>query len=127
MKVLLTLAMLAALSTSAFAEPPDAEEPAPVFNIIEADASLPFSNHRIQSFHVARDNSLILRAGANRWYRATVWAPCAHDLRWAHENIALDTRPNGTLDRFSAVVVRGQRCPIRTLDRIDRPGPETSY
>lgn len=130
MRVLFAAAALFALSTSAFAETPapQEQEQTPVsFNVIESDVTVPFANVRIRDYEIGRDNSLILRAGANRWYRATIWEPCASDLRWAYDRVGLDTHPSGTLDKFSTVIVRGRRCPIRTLDRIERPGPETRY
>ena len=130
MKVLIALAALALLSAPASAqEEQQAEsEQAPVtFNVIESDVRVPFADVRVRDYQVGRDDSLILRAGVNRWYRATIWEPCASDLRWALNHIGLDTTPSGTLDKFSAVIVRGHRCPIRTLDRIERPAPETRY
>jgi hypothetical protein len=122
MRVLMAIIALVALGAS----PAAAEPTAPVFTVIESNVRVPFSNVTIQGFQVARDNSLILDAGPNRWYRATVWEPCKHDLRWAYNHIALDTRPNGTLDRFSEVIVRGRHCPIQTLDRIERPARGTT-
>ena len=64
-------------------------------------------------------SSLIFHAGSN-WYRATVWEPCQHDLRWENA-IGVRSDPGGSLDRFGRVVVDGRSCPIRTLDRIERP------
>lgn len=128
MRVLFVLAALAVLSTPAYAEQqPESEQTPVAFNVIESDVRVPFADVRVRDYQVARDDSLILRAGANRWYRATIWEPCASDLRWAWDRIGLDTTPSGTLDKFSTVIVRGRRCPIRTLDRIERPGPETRY
>lgn len=129
MKVLCTLAALAAValwSTSAFAQTESEEAPV-AFTVIEADARLPFADNRVSGYQVARDDSLIIRAGPNRWYRATLWESCARELRWAYDRIWLEMRPGGALDRFTTVVVRGRRCPIQTLDRIERPGPETRY
>lgn len=129
MKVLFVIAALAAFSAPAFADQqqPDAEQTPVTFNVIESDVRVPFADVRVRDYQVARDDSLILRAGANRWYRATIWEPCASDLRWAWDRIGLDTHPSGSLDKFSTVIVRGRRCPIRTLDRIERPDPETRY
>ena len=124
MKVLAALAALALLTTAAYAEQvPVAngeEEAPPVFSVIEADARLSFSGRVTRGFQVARDDSLILRVGADRYYRATVWEPCARELRW-DDTIAFDTGPVDTLDRFSTVLVSGQRCPIRTFDQIAEP------
>ena len=130
MRVLFATAAFLALSASAFAQTPapqEQEETPIAFTVIESDVSVPFASVRIRDYEIGRDNSLILRAGANRWYRATIWEPCASDLRWAYDRIGLDTHPGGALDKFSTVIVRGRRCPIRTLDRIERPGPETRY
>ena len=128
MRILVTLAALSMFCSVAAAEPASTEaRPNPRFTVIEADASLAFSNHRISGFSVARDDSLILRAGPRQWYRATLWQPCARELRWAYERIALDTGPGGTLDRFSTVVLNGRRCPIQTIDRIERPENGYSY
>ena len=130
MRVLVMLAALAAMTASAWAQTEQAEQaeaPPVTFNVIEEDVRVYFADTRLRDYQVGRDDSLLLRAGANRWYRATVWEPCASDLRWAYNAIGFDLRPSGTLDKFSSVIVRGNRCAIRTLDRIERPGPETRY
>ncbi|MEZ5959346.1 MAG: DUF6491 family protein [Hyphomonadaceae bacterium] len=128
MRIIMMLAALSTLCATAAAEPADPQaRPAPAFNVIEGDARLAFADHRISGFSVARDNSLILRAGAGRWYRATLWQPCGRELRWAFDRIALDTGPSGTLDRFSTVIVNRMRCPIESIDRIERPEPGYGY
>lgn len=128
MRIMMMLAALSTLCTVATAEPVGAPpRPEPTFTVIEGDARLAFADHRISGFSVARDNSLILRAGAGRWYRATLWQPCGRELRWAYDRIALDTGPSGTLDRFSTVIVNRMRCPIESIDRIERPEPGYSY
>lgn len=127
MKFLTIFAMLGVLAAATYAEARQPEAAPPAFAVIEADARLPFSDRRISGYQVGRDNSLIVRAGPSRWYRATLWPTCARELRWAYDRIALDTRPGGTLDRFGTVIVRGFRCPIRTFDRIERPVRGTLY
>jgi hypothetical protein len=127
MRILLALAALVALTAPANGQTPAAEAAPVSFNVIETDVRVPFADTRIRDYEVGRDDSLLLRAGPNRWYRATIWEPCASDLRWAFDRIYLETHPSGTLDKFSSVVVRGRRCSLRTLDRIERPAPETRY
>ena len=39
-------------------------------------------------------SSLIFHAGSN-WYRATVWEPCQHDLRWENA-IGVRSDPGGS-------------------------------
>jgi len=128
MKALLALAALAALSTSAFAEeaPAPAENAAPQFTVIEEDARLPFSTQVIRGFQVGKDNSLIVRAGANRYYRAVLWEPCRRDLRW-DDRFALGTSVGGTMDRFSTVYVDGNRCHLQSFDQIEEPSDEATY
>jgi len=129
MKALAALAAFALLTTAAYADQVPAagaeEEVAPVFNVIEADARLPFSGRVMRGYQVARDDSLIVRVGSDRYYRATVWEPCARDLRW-DEAIGFDTGPGDTLDRFSMVVVRGNRCPIESFDQIAEPSDDAT-
>ncbi|MEZ6022730.1 MAG: DUF6491 family protein [Hyphomonadaceae bacterium] len=121
MRLLTAIAALAAMTSAAFADPPPVqEEAAPAYNVLEADARLPFSSLLLRSYQVARDDSLILRIGADRWYRATVWQSCKNDLRW-EQRIGFDTGPSQTLDRFSAVYVDGNRCPLESLDQIEEP------
>ncbi|MGE3143395.1 MAG: DUF6491 family protein, partial [Hyphomonadaceae bacterium] len=84
-------ALAAALAGGAWADTPP--QAAPAFMVIEHDARLPFSNQRVQGYNVARDNSLILDAGPNRWYRAVLWEPCARTLRFHSGAIGIDARP----------------------------------
>lgn len=129
MKFVAALAALALTATAAFAEDApaaaQAEQAEVTFTVLEADARLAFSNRVIRSYRVADDDSLIFNVGSNRYYRATVWEPCRRDLRW-EDAIGFDPGPGDTLDRFSHVVVRGNRCPIQTFDRIEEPAPDAS-
>ncbi|MET0181686.1 MAG: DUF6491 family protein [Caulobacterales bacterium] len=121
MKAMIIGAALAALAAGAAFADPKPENAAPRFSIVQEDASIPFSTTAIDSYQVSADDSLVIRAGS-RWYRATVWAPCARDLKFENA-IAFDAGGNGTLDKFGSVYVNGQRCPIQSLDRIERPAP----
>lgn len=114
-------ALLAAAAWPAGAETQAAaNQEAPAYRVIEADADLPFSQYAIRGYHVGEDRSLIIDAGAHGWYRATLYEPCASDLRWGN-SIGIDARPNGHLDKWGRAIVRGYRCPFRTFDRIERP------
>ena len=62
----------------------------------------------------------ILIEGRNRrWYRATFYGLCP-SLRFAN-TIGFVTDATGDLDRFSSVLVDGERCWLRSLDRIAKP------
>lgn len=123
MKAALISAALAFFAGAALADQPadrEAAQLASPYRVIETNASVPFANSRVNGFQVGEDRSLIFRVGVNHWYRAEVWQPCKSDLKWT-ERIGFDPSPTNTLDRFAYVVVRGHRCPITSLDEIERP------
>lgn len=115
-------AALAALgfAGAAVAEETPAEAPAFAYTVIEEDARIPFGAREIDSFRLGRDGSLLLRVSPREWYRAVVWAPCQRDLRF-EEHIGFGDRFSTSFDRFSTIVVDGNRCPIESLDRIEDP------
>ena len=53
------------------------------------------------------------------WYRAELFGP-AFDLPYA-QHIGIDASPSGTLDKFGAIYVRGQRYGFRSFERVDGP------
>jgi hypothetical protein len=118
MRAALIAAALAALAgaTACTTTP----KPAETYNVIEQNASVPFAGSRVNGFQVLDDRSLVFRIGVNRWYRAEVWQPCKSDLKWTN-TIGFDPSPTNTLDRFAYVLVRGNRCPLSSLDEISRP------
>lgn len=86
----------------------------------ERPVSIPFANlGAIQDFRAIGDDVLLIEGAGHRWYRATLFGPCI-GLRLA-ENLAFVTEPGGSLDRFSAIYVEGQRCPFRSFERMDPP------
>lgn len=120
MKVLAIGAVALALASVAAADTQPASFEAPAYNVIQENARVAFADQRVTGFNSARDGSLIIMVGANRYYRAVVWEPCRSDLRF-RQSIRLDTHPTGTLSRFSSVIVGGRSCPISSLDQIERP------
>jgi Lon protease-like protein len=83
-------------------------------------ASIAFANlGAIQSFRAIGDDALLIEASGHRWFRATFFGPCL-GLRSA-EKLAFVTEPGGSLDRFSAVWVDGQRCPFRSFEATEPP------
>ena len=121
--VALTLAA-GAFATTAYAEEQPAaapsEAPSFAYTVTEENARIPFGPGQINSFRVGRDGSLLLRTGVSNWYRATLFQPCARDLRWEQE-IAIGDQSHSSVDRFSFAIVDGQRCQFRTFDRISDP------
>jgi hypothetical protein len=85
-----------------------------------ADIGIPFVNHGgIRDWRADGRDAIYLQDRRDRWYRATLMTSCT-DLPFA-ETIGFETRGPDTFDRFSSIVVRGQRCPVETLTRSDPP------
>jgi hypothetical protein len=86
----------------------------------ERPVSIPFANlGAIQDFRAVGDDVLLIEGTGHRWYRATLFGPCI-GLRHT-EKLAFVTEPGGSLDRFSAIYVDGQRCAFRSFERMDPP------
>jgi hypothetical protein len=86
----------------------------------EREVRIPFVNFRnIRSFHSQDDGIVYLQDQRRNWYRAELHGPC-FGLRWALR-IAVDTRGSTVFDRFSVLIVDGERCPVRSLTRSGKP------
>ena len=102
----------ASTSTSAPTAAP-AAAPAP-------EASIPFADHNgIYTWQVENSRSLLIQSQSKKWYRATLMSSC-FDLPFA-EQVAFETNPNGSFDKFSAIRVRSQRCPVTSLVETTAP------
>ena len=122
-----TLFAAACVALAACATAPE-EAAAPVtYTVVEADASIPFASRSVRNYRVGKDEgpSLLLEAGNDRWYRATLDESCSRDLRWEQ---AIGVRYDATdrLDKFSSVIIDGRRCTIKALDRIEDPDAPTA-
>jgi len=85
-----------------------------------AAAAIAFANHHGVRNWVAQGNQTIyFQDSSRRWYRATLFAPSS-DLPFA-QAIGFDTGPIGTLDKWSTVIIRGQRYPLQSFERVDGP------
>lgn len=84
----------------------------------EARIAFP-SNATIRTFRADDEDTIYIQDRGRRWYRANVIGPC-FDLPYAHA-IGVDTRGSRILDRFSALIVRGERCQLNSFVRV--PGP----
>ena len=80
----------------------------------EKQASIAFvDSGSIRDYRAVGRDTLYVQAIGGKWYRATLMGHCL-DLPFA-EAIGFDARGTNTFDRFSAVIVRGQRCPLTSL------------
>ena len=115
-RLILALAAAAALAPAAAhadSEPPprarqEARIPVPAFGTI-------------RHFEPVGKNLVFLQDRRRRWYRAELAGRCL-ELPHAHY-IGVDTGGGPFVDRFSALIVEGQRCQLRSLTRSDAPPP----
>jgi hypothetical protein len=95
----------------AFAAQPAAKAPA---------ASIPFANHHgVRDWVAQGERTIYFQDAARHWYRATLFAPSV-DLPFA-QVIGYDTGPIGTLDKWSTIIIRGQRYPLQSFERVAGP------
>lgn len=105
------LAVAALAATSAVGAAQAAPQP---------QASIPFVNHGgIRDWRAADRDTLYVQDSRRNWYRAELMGPCL-DLPFAHA-IGFETRGVDRFDKFSNVVVRGQRCAVQSLVRSEAP------
>ena len=84
------------------------------------DASIAFADHGgVDDWRAEGDQVVYFKDQHRQWYRATLFSP-AFDLPFA-EHIGIDARPSGTLDKWGAIIVRGQRYPFQTFERVAGP------
>ncbi|WP_338468147.1 DUF6491 family protein [Novosphingobium sp. ZN18A2] len=86
----------------------------------EPAASIPFANHGgIWDWRSEGDSTVYFQDSHRQWYRAELFMP-ALDLPFV-EFIGIDAGPTGTLDRFGAVYIHGQRYPFKSFVKVDGP------
>lgn len=111
--ILALAAAAAAAPQSAPAAPERAERP-------RQEARIPFvAFGTIRHFEPVGKNLVYLQDRRRRWYRAELAGRCL-ELPHAHY-IGIDTGGGPFVDRFSALIVEGQRCQLRSLTRSEAP------
>ncbi|HEX8526723.1 DUF6491 family protein [Allosphingosinicella sp.] len=114
----LSIAFLAAAAS--FAAPQ--AEAAPRGPPVAEEARIPFVQFRgIRDFRAEGRDLLYLQDRSRNWYRAELMGPCI-GLPWARA-IGVDTRGDSSFDRFSTLIVEGERCAISSLTRTSEPPP----
>ncbi len=97
-----------------------AATPAPAHPQAAPQASIPFAaHHGIWSWRVENRRTVLIQSEAGNWYKATLMSDC-FDLPFA-ERIGFHTNSDGSFDRFSSILVRGQSCPLISL--VHAPAP----
>jgi len=84
-----------------------------------AEVQIPFAKRNLWNWQVVDDQTVLIQDQSRRWYKATMFGHCIN-LPFA-DRIAFDSNPSGTFDKFSAILVRGQRCPLMSLVASSAP------
>lgn len=84
------------------------------------EARIPFvSFGSIRTFRTAGEDVIYLQDTRRNWYRAELSGPCPGIERALR--IGVDSRFGSTVDSGSTLLVDGQRCPIHSLVRSEKP------
>jgi len=83
------------------------------------EVQIPFAKTNIWNWQVVDDRTVLIQDQGRRWYKATLFGNCIN-LAFANK-IGFDSNPSGTFDKFSAILVQGQRCPLSSLVKTDAP------
>lgn len=83
------------------------------------EVRIPFPGFRLRNFRAESQDVVYLQDHRRNWYRAEVIGPCT-ELPFANA-IGIDTRGSSSFDRFSAIVVGGDRCQLTSLTRSEKP------
>lgn len=89
------------------------------------NVTIPFVNHgNIETFQAVDHKALLIADRHRHWYKATFFGPCTplDASTWA---VGFVTSPGGTVDKFSAIIVDGQRCWFKDLQEVPAPGKVT--
>ena len=87
------------------------------------NAQIPFVNEGgVFDWSAPNDNTLFVEGQDGEWYQATMMGAC-QGMSFANR-IGFDTGGLDSFDRFSSVLVNGQRCPVQALIRL--PGSPLS-
>jgi hypothetical protein len=116
-------AILTILAAAALAAPAVAKKPTPhVWSELGVETKIVFPNYgAIRNFEADGNDGLWLEDRQRRWYYAELIGGC-FDLNFA-QAIGFDTRGSPTFDKFSTIIVRGERCPLVSLVTAKKPLP----
>lgn len=88
-----------------------ADEPAKAPRALGTEAGIVFpSDSSIRNWEADRERGIWVQDRRGDWYYGTFAGIC-RDIDFAHA-IGIDARGTSRLDRFSAILVRGERCPL---------------
>lgn len=91
-----------------------ANEPAEEARALGVESSIVFpSDSSIRNWQADRERGIWIQGRGDAWYYGTFAGLC-RDLDFA-QAIGFETRGAGRLDKFSAIIVRGERCQLSSF------------
>ena len=97
-----------------------ADEPEKEARALGVETSIVFpSNSSIRNWVADRDRGVWIQDRSRNWYYGTFFGVCL-EVDFAHV-IGVDTRGTSRLDRFSTIIVRGERCPLSSFVTSSAP------
>ena len=126
------LAMVGPIASDAGLRSADAEPPTDsVAERVQAAAegrgrevSIPFADHGgIRNWQAVDRDTLLVEGTHRRWYRVELMSGC-FELPFA-QRVGFRSNPTGDFDRFSSVIVRGQRCTVKSVTEAPPPPRRT--
>jgi hypothetical protein len=101
-------------------------KPAPAALAKPPEASILFANNRgIWDWRATDDHTLYVQDIHRDWYRASLFAPCTN-LPFA-QTVGFKTGPLDTFDRYSTLLVDGERCTLTSVVKSDPPPGEGGH
>lgn len=86
----------------------------------QEQASIPFANRGgVRDWRAQGSDSVYFQDNHGQWYLAKLMGS-ASDLNFT-DFIGIDANPDGSLDKFSAIYVRGQKYPFESFVKVDGP------
>lgn len=114
-KLALSLAVVCLPLSAAAADEPEKEARA-----LGVETSIVFpSNSSIRNWVADRDRGVWIQDRSRNWYYGIFSGVCL-EVDFAHV-IGVDTRGTSRLDRFSNIIVRGERCPLSSFVTSSAP------
>jgi hypothetical protein len=90
----------------------------------EQRAGIPFADlGGIRSWRADGDRGIYVQGRRGQWYYAEFFGPCI-GLRFSDQVAFITNAGTAQLDRFSSILVDGERCHFRSFEEIE--GPRTS-
>ncbi|MFN3450874.1 MAG: DUF6491 family protein [Sphingorhabdus sp.] len=117
-KAMIPLLVAAVIAAPAFAKKPEPH----VWPELGVEVRINFPNQgAIRNFEADGNEGIWLEDRQRRWYYAELLGGC-QELNFA-QAIGFDTRGSATFDKFSTLIVAGDKCQVASLVTANKPLP----